>query len=148
MSMRTAESAAAEDVPPQAFRRLVGNARLPGLPADVSVVTESDLAPLPQAAQRYLRPLTAWDTYLDGRGRMRGKVLGLVPVVDGLGPHFDTSELVTWLNDAVLMAPSMLLTPAITWSAGPDADSFDVAVTDGGRTVSARVGAGPAWGTA
>lgn len=84
-------------------------------------------------------PLTAWDTYLDGRGRMRGKILGLVPAVGGSGPHFDTSELVTWLNDAVLMAPSMRLTPTITWSAGPGADSFDVAVTDAGRTVSARV---------
>ena len=74
-----AESAAAEDVPPRAFRRLVGNARLPGLPADVSVVTESDLAPLPQAAQRYLRFMEVvgrprdWSVraHLEGRFRRR-----------------------------------------------------------------------------
>ncbi|MFC5238230.1 DUF6544 family protein [Pseudonocardia zijingensis] len=88
-------------------------------------------------------PMTGWDTYLRGRGRMRGTVLGLVPVVRGSGPRFDTSELVTWLNDAVLMAPSMLLGPGTTWSAGPDDRSFDVALTDRGRTVSARVLLGP-----
>jgi hypothetical protein len=88
-------------------------------------------------------PMTGWDTYLRGRGRMRGTVLGLVPVVRGSGPRFDTSELVNWLNDAVLLAPSMLLGPGTAWSAGPDAESFDVAVTDHGRTVSARVLLGP-----
>jgi hypothetical protein len=70
---------------------------------------------------------------------MRGTLLGPFPVVHGGGPRFDTSEMVTWLNDAVLMAPSMLLGPATTWSAGPDGGSFDVALTDHGRTVSARV---------
>jgi hypothetical protein len=84
-------------------------------------------------------PMTGWDTYLRGRGRMHGAVLGLVPVVHGTGPKFDTSELVTWLGDAVLMAPSMLLAPTTTWSAGPESGSFDVTVTDHGRTVSARV---------
>jgi hypothetical protein len=192
----SAEPAVDEAVPPRAFRRVVRNAGLPDIPADDRVVTDSDLAGLPEAAQRYLRfmavvdrprdwsvrahlmgrfrrradrpwmpceawqytsavpparmfrmrilfggrvPMLGWDTYLHGRGRMRGKLLGLVPVADGSGPHFDTSELVTWLNDAVLLAPSMLLGPAITWSPGPDADSFIVAVTDEGRTVSARV---------
>jgi hypothetical protein len=84
-------------------------------------------------------PMTGWDTYLDGHGRMRGKLLGVVPVANGSGPRFDVSELVTWLDDAVLMAPSMLLTPATTWTAGPDEDSFEVTFTDAGHTVSARV---------
>jgi hypothetical protein len=185
--------------PPRAFVRGVRAADLPAGPLDPLVVTESDLRPLPQATQRYLRfmrvpgqprdrslrahlvgrfrrrpggPWQAcdawqystageparlfwmrlhvgsllvlgWDTYLRGRGRMRAAVLGVVPVVRAAGPRFDVSELVTWLNDAVLMAPSMLLGPATTWSAGPDEASFDVAVTDRGRTVSARVLLGP-----
>src|SRR4051794_20688325 len=56
-------------------------------------------------------PMWGWDTYRAGTGRMIGKALDLVTVADGSGPQFDISELVTWLNDAVLMAPSMLLGP-------------------------------------
>lgn len=82
--------------------------------------------------------MTGWDTYDDGHGQMRGTLFG-IPVVTGSGPRFATSELVTWLNDAVLLAPSMLLDPAVR--IGPDEadDGFRVEVTDGGRTVAARV---------
>ena len=48
----------------------------------------------------------------------------------------------TWLNDAVLLAPSMLVGPAVQLladSESDDADGFRVEVTDGGRTVAARV---------
>lgn len=83
-------------------------------------------------------PMWGWDTYRHGSGRMLGKLLNLVTVADGAGPEFDVSELVTWLNDAVLMAPSMLLGPGITWDATGD-DGFGVTVTDAGRTASAEV---------
>jgi hypothetical protein len=84
-------------------------------------------------------PMVGWDTYLNGRGRMRGKLLGLVPVADGSGPEFDLGELVTWLNDAIMFAPSMLLGAHATFAATGSEDEFDVAVTDRGRTVTARV---------
>jgi hypothetical protein len=83
-------------------------------------------------------PMWGWDTYRGGTGRMLGKALGLVPVADGKGPEFDLGELTTWLNDAVLLAPGMLLSVPVTWEATGD-DSFRVSVTDGGRTVSAEV---------
>lgn len=83
-------------------------------------------------------PMWGWDTYRDGRGRMRGKVLNLLTVADGSGPEFDTSELVTWLNDAVLLAPAMLLSAPTAWATGGE-DSFRISVTDAGRTVSAEV---------
>jgi hypothetical protein len=83
--------------------------------------------------------MTGWDTYLHGRGRMHGKLLGLVSVANGNGPRFDVSELVSWLNDAVLFAPSMLLNSATTWTATSTDDTFDVAVTDAGHRVQARV---------
>ena len=82
--------------------------------------------------------MIGWDTYQHGHGRMRGTVLG-VPVVDGHGATFDTSEQVTWLNDAVLMAPSMLLHPAVRWLDGAGPDSFVLDFTDAGRTVRAEV---------
>ena len=85
-----------------------------------------------------LIPMIARDTYLNGRGRMIGKVLDVFTVADGHGPELDAGELVTWLNDAVLFAPSMLLGPGIAWSEADDR-SFDVALTDRGLTVNARV---------
>lgn len=84
-------------------------------------------------------PMIGWDTYRHGRGIMHGRLLGVFTVARGSGPEFDTSELVTWLNDAILMAPSMLLVPATTWSAGDSDDAFRVSLTDTGRTVSAEV---------
>jgi hypothetical protein len=83
-------------------------------------------------------PMIGTDTYLEGRGRMLGKLFDRITVADGRGPEFDLGELTTYLNDAVLLAPSMLLGPATTWT-GVDDRSFDVALTDAGRTVTGRV---------
>jgi hypothetical protein len=69
---------------------------------------------------------------------MLGKALDTFTVVDESSEQIAIGECVTYLNDAVLMAPSMLLVPAVTWAdAGEDA--FDVSLTDHGRTVRARV---------
>ena len=83
-------------------------------------------------------PMVGRDAYVSGRGSMRGKLLGVVAVANGSGDEFDTGELTTWLNDAVLMCPSMLLNPAVTFT-GVDNDAFDVSCTDANRTVTARV---------
>lgn len=83
-------------------------------------------------------PVLARDTYRDGRGRMLGKLADLVTIVDGSGPELDTGELVTYLNDAILMAPSLILGPETTWTRF-GIDAFEVALTDRGRTVRAQV---------
>jgi len=85
-----------------------------------------------------LLPMTGWDTYVAGEGRMQGRVLGILPVVDAAGEEMDEGELVTYLDDALLLAPSMLLGPQTRWSPVDDG-SFDVDLTDRGRTVRARV---------
>jgi hypothetical protein len=82
--------------------------------------------------------MTGRDSYHSGHGRMHGKLAGVVPVADGSGPEYDVSELVTYLNDAVLLAPSMLLSLPITWEQAGDS-SFDVTLTDAGHRVTARV---------
>jgi hypothetical protein len=63
-------------------------------------------------------PMTGRDAYANGHGRLLAKLAGLVNVADSAGPETDMSELVTYLNDAVFLAPSMLLVPAVRW-AGP-----------------------------
>jgi Family of unknown function (DUF6544) len=85
-----------------------------------------------------LLPMTGRDAYTGGHGRMHGKLAGLVPVADGSGPEYDVSELVTYLNDAVLLAPSMLLSLPVTWTPVSDS-SFDLTLTDAGHQVTARV---------
>lgn len=83
-------------------------------------------------------PVIGRDTYRSGHGRMLGKLLDLVTVIDGSGTEFDIGELVTYLNDLVLIAPSMLLVPAVTF-APVDASAFDLTLVDHGNTVKARV---------
>lgn len=83
-------------------------------------------------------PMVGHDTYCRGAARMHGTVLGLVTVADSSGPELDLSELVTYVNDGVLVAPSMLLCPATRWTQ-VDANTFDVAFTDAGLAVTARV---------
>lgn len=85
-----------------------------------------------------LVPMVGRDTYVGGKGVMHGKLLGLVTVARSEGPETDLSELVTYLNDAVLMAPSMLLVPNASF-APVDDTSFDVTIVDDGTTVTARV---------
>ena len=177
------------------FLKEVASAGLPAVPGPVGVVASSQLASLPEPAQRYLRftgvmgrpqdwsfrlgftgrfrtkprqswmkceawqynnrlavarifhirirfggllPVIARDTYVHGRGRMRVRLLDLLTIADGTGEEYDVGELVTYLNDAVLIAPSMLLVPEISWAPAAT-DSFDVLLTDHGRTVTARV---------
>jgi hypothetical protein len=102
--------------------------------------TRLDLARIFHIRMRFggIVPVLARDTYLHGHGRMLGKILDLFTVVDGSGPEFDVGELVTYLNDAILLAPSMILGPETAWTP-VDASSFDVTLTDCGRAVTARV---------
>ncbi len=83
-------------------------------------------------------PVIGRDIYLHGAGRLVVRALDLVTVENESGPDFDLAELVTWLNDAVLFAPSMLLGPATTWTAAGN-DAFDLAFRDAGHLVTARV---------
>jgi hypothetical protein len=83
-------------------------------------------------------PMYGRDTYLAGHGRMTGKLFGRFTVVDGEGPEFDIGELTTYLNDAIMLAPSMLLMPSTTWTE-VDGESFDITLVDAGRSVTGRV---------
>jgi hypothetical protein len=82
--------------------------------------------------------VTVRDTYLRGRGSMRAKAFDAFNVVEGKGYEIDVGELVTYLNDAILMAPSLLVGPETTWQHVNDG-CFDVTLHDCGLSVTARV---------
>jgi hypothetical protein len=86
----------------------------------------------------YIVPIVGRDIYARGHGRMLVRFLDLYTLADAKGEAYDTSGLVSYLNDAALIAPSMLLNPEVAWSP-VDRSSFGLAITDHGRTVSARV---------
>jgi hypothetical protein len=73
-----------------------------------------------------------------GCGRLLATVGGLVTVADSAGPETDLSELVTYLNDAVFWAPSMLLVTAVQW-APVDDRCFEITLDDSGHQVTAKV---------
>ena len=83
-------------------------------------------------------PMSARDAYLNGQGSVRGTLLGLVHLVNGTGPEYDVSELVTYLNDAVFCAPGMLLSLPVTWTEA-GGNCFDLTLRDAGYRVTARV---------
>jgi len=85
-----------------------------------------------------LLPIHGHDLYAHGHGRMLVRAFDLFRVADARGPEFDMGELVTWLDDAVMFAPSMLLVPAVAWAA-VDAGAFDVELRDHGLRVGGRV---------
>jgi len=91
-----------------------------------------------QLSLRHLLPVTVRDKYVGGRGTLEAKAFDVVEVAKGNGHELDIGELVTYLNDALLMAPSLLLGPETTWTA-VDAATFDVALTDGPLVVKGRV---------
>jgi len=85
-----------------------------------------------------LLPVVGRDTYLQGRGRMLIRLFDLFTVGDGAGEAYDLGELVTYLNDAVAIAPSMLLGPAVSFSP-VGANAFGVALADSGHLARATV---------
>ncbi len=87
-------------------------------------------------------PVYGRDTYVAGKGGMLVRPLDLFTVEDARGPEYDLGELVTYLNDAVLLAPSMLLAPGVRF-AEVDDGAFDVSISDHGLTARARVLVGP-----
>jgi hypothetical protein len=85
-----------------------------------------------------LLPTYVRDLYVNGSGRMLGKLMDTFSIVDDTSASVTTGELVTYVNDALMFAPSMLLGPATSWTPVDDR-CFDVALTDHDTRVSARV---------
>lgn len=75
------------------------------------------------------------DEYLEGRGSILIKLLGLVPLADAHGDELAAAGLMRYLNESMWF-PSVLLAPGVSIGpAGPDA--FRTVLTDRGRTAEA-----------
>lgn len=99
-----------------------------------------DIARVFHMRTRYLHlvPIVARDTYLRGKGCMQAKLFDARTVAEATGEQIDIGELVTYLNDAVLMAPSMLLNDNVQFGER-NGRSFEVTLHDRGHCVTARV---------
>lgn len=76
------------------------------------------------------------DEYLEGKGSIVIKLLGLVPVADEHGDRLAAAGLMRYLNESMWF-PSVLLGPNATIEAA-DANSFRVTLTDRGMSAEAR----------
>lgn len=74
------------------------------------------------------------DSYQNGHGRMRIKVLSLLPVVNEAGPEMDQGTLLRFLGESIWF-PAAALNERIAWKQ-LDEHSAEATMTDGATTVS------------
>ena len=81
-------------------------------------------------------PIFVRDSFVDGRGSMRGAVLGLVPVVDVEGtPTLASGALQRYLGEASWLPTALLPRQGVSWTFIDDARAR-ATITAGGTTVS------------
>lgn len=88
-------------------------------------------------ARMFGLPVLGLHAYAGHEASMRVRLLGLFSVADARGPEMTRAETVTVFNDLAVLAPSMLLSPAIRWEP-LDADRARGFFTNAGHTVSAE----------
>ncbi|AQL44513.1 hypothetical protein BV210_08115 [Halorientalis sp. IM1011] len=82
-------------------------------------------------------PVSVVDTYHDGEGYLRAKLLSLVTVAeDGPGPEMDEGELLRYLAEAPWYPTALLPESGVTWESVSDT-AARATLTDGDTTVSA-----------
>ncbi|NOY85764.1 MAG: hypothetical protein GXP52_00490 [Deltaproteobacteria bacterium] len=64
-------------------------------------------------------PVRGFDSYLDGQGEMRWKMLGLIPIVTGSGPDISRSALGR-LQAELVWLPSALCGPEVSWTSSSE----------------------------
>lgn len=83
-----------------------------------------------------LLPVLVRDSYWQGQGAMRGRVLGLFPVVDAQGTReMAEASLLRWLAEAVWLPTALLPRPGLRWLPVSE-DRARVELEDSGRRVS------------
>jgi hypothetical protein len=83
-------------------------------------------------------PVDVYHRFIAESATFRVRVLSLFSMVDAKGPVMDQSETVTILNDLCILAPPVLIDPALRWESS-DASSARVAFSRGAYTVRATL---------
>jgi hypothetical protein len=78
------------------------------------------------------------DSYINGKGNMLIKVLGLIKVVDAQGKEANASAAVTYFNDMCILAPGALTDSRIQWKS-VDSHTANATFTDDYNSVSAKL---------
>ncbi|MFK7844142.1 MAG: DUF6544 family protein [Rhodothermales bacterium] len=81
-------------------------------------------------------PVDVLHVFQDGSAAMRVRLLSLFTMVNASGPELTRAETVTLFNDLCLLAPSVLIDSAITWTL-IDEQSIRGYYTVGSNTISA-----------
>lgn len=58
----------------------------------------------------------ATDSFVNGRGRLKVRLLGIIPIVDTAGPEVDQAELLRWLGESVWFPTNLLPGQNLSWS--------------------------------
>ena len=82
-------------------------------------------------------PVTGYDRYGAGVGRMRWRLLGVVPVMTGSGPDVTRSAAGRLAGEGTCWLPTAF--GAAQWSPGPDPDSAVATWTVGGEDEAVRI---------
>lgn len=80
-------------------------------------------------------PIYVTDSYVNGKGEIDGRLLGLIPVVQASGKEVDQGARLRFLNE-IMWFPSAALHPAITWQS-VDSVSARATFSDRDQSVSA-----------
>jgi hypothetical protein len=78
--------------------------------------------------------LSGIDTYHAGKGKMKIKVLSLIPVVDAKGPEMDSSTMMRYLAE-MMWFPTAALSPNIKWEK-IDQNSASATMENNGVSIS------------
>ena len=58
---------------------------------------------------------TAFDIYIEDKGRLMVSLFGLYNIIDGKGEHYDQGELLRWLGESVLYPTNLLPSENLNW---------------------------------
>lgn len=78
--------------------------------------------------------LSGIDSFNDGKGKMKIKLLSIFPVVDAIGPEMDSGTLIRYLAE-IMWFPTAALEPYITWQE-IDKNSAKATITYNGVSAS------------
>jgi len=81
------------------------------------------------------RLFTARDEFVQGRGSLSVRLLGVFPIMHGQGPEYDQGELLRWLGESVWMPTNLLPGKHLRWEP-VDEHRARLFFTHGGQTVS------------